>query len=105
MTEVTRRDVLVAGLVTIVAAGGGSVVAARDPWDAKDGRPLPPQQLVDALAAESVLIARIDRSVAADPSLRRSDATWGDVPRPGARGERGAPGRARARQTGGGRGY
>jgi len=71
-STVTRRDVLVAGLVTVVAAGAGSAVAAVDPWDPEDGRPRPPQQLIDALTAERALIARIDASIAANPSLRRT---------------------------------
>lgn len=65
-----RREVLVAGLVVLAAAGGGSALATIGPPGPQAGHPSPPAELLAAYAAEQDLIAAIDASVQADPSLR-----------------------------------
>lgn len=65
-----RREVLVAGLVVVAAAGGGAALATAGPPQPQSGHPSPPAELLDAYAAEQQLIAAIDASVRAEPSLR-----------------------------------
>ena len=65
-----RREVLLAGLVVLAAAGGGAALATIGPPGAQAGHPAPPAELLAAYAAEQELIGAIDVSGQADTSLR-----------------------------------
>jgi hypothetical protein len=66
---VSRRAVLLSGLATLAAAGGGVTIAALQQVDPDSSGPEPPPDLVSALMAERSLIASLDASMAREPAL------------------------------------
>jgi hypothetical protein len=66
---VSRRAVLLSGLATLAAAGGGVTIAALQHVDSDASGPEPPPDLVSALMAERSLIASLDASMASEPAL------------------------------------
>lgn len=67
---VSRRGVLVVGVAALLGAGGGLTAGLLRPLHPQHSRKPAPQDLVDALAAERLLLARVEPKPGQTAALR-----------------------------------